>query len=374
MISYISLKDIHIYFSFSFSPLLAKTIHIALAIIFIALIYDLELVDGSSGKIIIDGPLLTEKIGSNHTILVDINGDGHFKSVQAAVDSVPEGNSHWVVIHIRKGVYREKVHIPENKPFIFMRGNGIGRTSIVWSQSSTKNAESATFTADAPKFHRFRHKLQVQNIAPIGMPQTSQNQSVAMFVSSDKVAFYHCGFFSNHNTLFDHKGRHYYESCYIQGSLDFIFGAARSTFYSTEGWPEELQDCEVFVIADWREGIDGSITAHNKQTAEEDTGFVFVKGKVYGTGEVYLGRAKGAYSKVIFAETYLSMTITRRGWTNWSYDGTTEHLYHAEYKCTGPGSYTGDRAPWAKQLGDEEAAQFLTVDFIDGKEWLPAWI
>jgi len=39
---------------------------------------------------------------------------------------------------------------------------------------------------------------------------------------------------------------------------------------------------------------------------------------------VYLGRAKGPYSRVIFAKTYLSKTVVPEGWTNWSYDGSTE--------------------------------------------------
>jgi pectin methylesterase-like acyl-CoA thioesterase len=71
----------------------------------------------------------------------------------------------------------------------------------------------------------------LQNEAPTGVAYTSQNQSVAAFVAADKIAFYHCAFYSTHNTLFDYKGRHYYESCYIQGSIDFIFGRARSHFH-----------------------------------------------------------------------------------------------------------------------------------------------
>ena len=72
--------------------------------------------------------------------------------------------------------------------------------------------------------------MNIQNDAPVGMAFTSDNQSVAAFVAADKVAFYHCAFFSLHNTLFDNKGRHYYHQCYIQGSIDFIFGRATSIF------------------------------------------------------------------------------------------------------------------------------------------------
>ncbi|KAL2464280.1 putative pectinesterase 67 [Forsythia ovata] len=135
-----------------------------------------------------------------------------------------------------------------------------------------------------------------------------------------------------------------------------------------------MQDCEIFVIANKRHEIRGSITANSRQSAKESSGFIFVKGRVYGIGDVYLGRAKGAYSRVVFANTYFSRTVIPQGWTNWSHPGSTDNLAHAEYKCHGPGSASTNRAPWSKQLSDKEAAPFLSVDFIKGKEWLPAWL
>ncbi|KAJ8560466.1 hypothetical protein K7X08_022326 [Anisodus acutangulus] len=334
-----------------------------LAIFLVIYVIFLDCVHGLSVKNVIDSPLLTDKIATNRTIIVDVNGQGNFKSVQAAVNSVPDGNSNWVIIHVRKGTYREKVHVPPKKPYIFMRGNGKGRTSIVWSESSTDNSKSATFKVEAPNFVAFG--ISFKNQALNGVTSTSQNQtSVAALVGADKVAFYHCAFLSTHNTLFDYKGRHYYEDCYIQGSIDFIFGRGQSLF----------QNCEIFVIADRRVEIRGSVTAQSRYSANENSGFVFVEGKVYGIGGVYLGRAKGAYSRIIFAKTYLSKTIVPQGWTNWSSPGSTKNLYHGEYKCRGPGSAIEGRAPWSKQLNDKEAMPFTSIEFIQGKEWLHAWI
>ncbi|KAI4344777.1 hypothetical protein L6164_011967 [Bauhinia variegata] len=345
------------------SSLHASTMFMALIILcmisFFCLPYDTLAIDAQT---VIDSPLLTKKIGTNRTIKVDINGNGEFKSVQAAIDSIPEGNSNWVIVHIRKGIYREKVHIPKSKPYIFLRGNGRGRTAIVWSESSEDNVASATFKGEAHNFIAFG--ISFKNDAPTGIAYTSQNQSVAVFAAADKMAFYHCAFYSTHNTLFDYKGRHYYDSCYIQGSIDFIFGRGRSLFRS----------CEIFVIDDKRVSIHGSITAHNRESEKEDSGFVFLKGRVYGIGGVYLGRAKGAYSTVLFAKTYLSKTIVAAGWTNWSYAGGTENLFHAEYKCHGPGSDLNGRASWSKQLTDKEAASFISVEYIDGPKWLPVWL
>lgn len=59
-------------------------------------------------------------------------------------------------------------------------------------------------------------------------------KAVAAVVGGDKAAFYDCAFFSNHNTLFDFKGRHYYDKCYIQGSIDFIFGQGQAMFHVSD--------------------------------------------------------------------------------------------------------------------------------------------
>lgn len=339
-------------------------VSIQIAFAFVGLCCNLDLVHGLSTKpTVIDSGFLTQKIRTNRSIVVDRNGNGDFKSIQDAINSVPDGNSNWIIIHVRKGTYREKVRVTRNKPYIFMRGSGQGKTLIVWSNSSHNNLESATFKVEAQKFVAFG--IRFKNDAPIEIADTSQNQSVAAVVGADKVAFYHCSFLSSRNTLFDYKGRHYYDHCYIQGSIDFIFGRARSIFH----------DCEIFVVGDKRMDIHGSIAAHHREKAEENTGFVFQNGKVYGVGQrVYLGRAKGAFSRVIFTNTYLSNAIEIQGWTNWSYAGDTKDLYLGEYKCSGPGSNTKSRAPWSKQMTDKEVAGYLSVDFIDGKEWLPAWI
>ena len=46
------------------------------------------------------------------------------------------------------------------------------------------------------------------------------------------------------------------------------------------------------------------------------------------------------------------------------------NIYHAEYKCHGPGSCTNERAGWSKKLSFEEATPFLSTKFVDGRQWL----
>ncbi|KAF3783276.1 putative pectinesterase 67 [Nymphaea thermarum] len=302
--------------------------------LFLLLLLPAAFLLSEASDLLIDSPLLSSKVDSKIMLKVDPEGKGNFTSVQDAVDAVPEGNSQWIIIHLKRGVYREKVTIPESKPFIFLRGNGKGKTTIIWNGSAAKEADSsssATFTVLASNFIAWG--VSFKNDAPSGAAGSPFNQSVAVVVGGDKSAFYHCGFYSAHNTLFDYKGRHFYESCYIQGSIDFIYGQAQSLFKS----------CEIFVVADKRSEILGSITAQNRQYPEQNGGFVFLKGKVYGIGKIYLGRARG------------------------------ENLLYAEHECHGPGAVIDERVPWSKQLTSKEAEPYLGIDWIGGKDWLPVY-
>ena len=70
----------------------------------------------------------------------------------------------------------------------------------------------------------------VQNNTPVPAPRTMGVQAVAFRISADTVAFYGCRFLGAQDTLYDHVGRHYYKDCYIEGSVDFIFGNGLSLF------------------------------------------------------------------------------------------------------------------------------------------------
>ena len=85
-----------------------------------------------------------------------------------------------------------------------------------------------------------------------------------------------------------------------------------------------MQDCEIFVIMDNRMEILGSVTAHTRSSTSENTGFVFIRGKVYGIGHAFLGRPRGDHSRVVFANTYMSKTVRPEGWSKWNHNGKVE--------------------------------------------------
>lgn len=53
---------------------------------------------------IVNGPLLTSKINAKRTLIV--GPEDEFKTVQSAIDAVPVGNTEWVIVHLRSGIYR----------------------------------------------------------------------------------------------------------------------------------------------------------------------------------------------------------------------------------------------------------------------------
>ncbi|PNX61029.1 pectinesterase, partial [Trifolium pratense] len=72
-----------------------------------------------------------EPVG-NRVITVDINGGGQFRSVQDAVNAVPDNNIMNVLIQISAGCYKEKVEVPATKPYITFQGEGREVTVIEW--------------------------------------------------------------------------------------------------------------------------------------------------------------------------------------------------------------------------------------------------
>ncbi|KAK8957540.1 Pectinesterase QRT1 [Platanthera zijinensis] len=75
-------------------------------------------------------------------------------------------------------------------------------------------------------------KLCSQNTAPAAEAGASGMQAMALRLAGDKTLIYQSRILGSQDTLFDQIGKHYFYQCYIQGSIDFIFGNARSLYQS----------------------------------------------------------------------------------------------------------------------------------------------
>lgn len=76
-----------------------------------------------------------------------------------------------------------------------------------------------------------------------------------------------------------------------------------------------MQNCQLHSIATRF----GSIAAQDRKAPCEQTGFAFVKCTVTGTGPLYVGRAMGQYSRIVYSYTYFDDVVAPGGWDDWDH-------------------------------------------------------
>ncbi|PIN14331.1 Pectinesterase [Handroanthus impetiginosus] len=242
----------------------------------------------------------------------------------------------------------EKVTVPKLKPYITIEGSGADKTILEWGDTAKTPGPdghplgtfaSATFAVNAPYF--IAKNITFKSTTPVPAPGKNGVQAVAFRISADTAAFVGCNFLGAQDTLYDHSSRHYYKDCYIEGSVDFIFGNGLSLF----------ENCEVHAITP----VTGAVTAQGRSSIFDDTGFSFVNCKVTGA---------------LFAYTYMNNIIIPKGWHDWGDPSREMTVFYGQYKCTGPGASFAGRVSWSRQLTDEEAKPFISLSLIDGSEWI----
>ncbi len=279
-------------------------------------------------------------------IVVAADGSGDFKSIQQAVDHVPDGNTQRVVIQIKPGVYYEQVRVGPRKSFITFRGEDAKKTVITYKLSAQQAGNTRLAFAVYVNANDFRaENMTFENSYGTG------SQAVALFVDAERATFENCRFLGWQDTLFVNGSRHLFKDCYIEGHVDFIFGTASAVF----------ENCAIH-----SKGA-GYVTAHYRTSNEENTGFVFVRCRLTGenTGAgVYLGRPWRPYARVVFIESWLDSHIKAEGWDNWRDPAREKTAWFGEYKSKGPGAKPAARVAWSRQLTASEASQFSRDRFF----------
>ncbi|XP_038983541.1 pectinesterase QRT1 isoform X1 [Phoenix dactylifera] len=299
----------------------------------------------------------------SRVILVSQDGSGDSKTVQGAVNMVPDGNRERVKIFISPGVYREKVIVPITKPYISFIGNGSSETVISWhSRASDRDHNgqiigtfySASVAVESDYF--CANGITFENTAQGAVPGAIGMQAVALRLSGDKAIVYRCRILGSQDTLFDHMGRHYFLECYVQGSIDFIFGNARSLY----------QGCTLHAVA----MSYGAVAASQRNSPKDDSGFSFLDCRLDGSGILYLGRAWGRYARVVYSYCQLEGIIIPEGWSDWGDPSRTRTAWFGEFNCSGKGANLRKRVQWARSLNYDEARPFLDRNYIHGNQWL----
>ncbi len=296
----------------------------------------------------------------HYDFVVAKDGSGDFFTVQEAINAVPDFRKNIrTTILIRPGVYKEKIVIPESKINVSL----IGQEGAVLSYDDYANKKnyfgenkgtsgSSSCYIYAPDF--YAENITFENTAgPVG-------QAVACFVCGDRAYFKNCRFLGYQDTLYTYgKGmRQYYEECYIEGTVDFIFGWSTAVF----------DRCHIHSLRN------GYVTAPSTDQGQA-YGYVFHNCKLTaadGVDKVHLSRPWRPYGQTVYIECELGKHITPEGWNNWGKESNEKTAYYAEYKSKGEGANPKARAAWSHQLSKKEAEKYVIETVLAGTDgWNP---
>ncbi|MEK4473482.1 pectinesterase family protein [Paenibacillus sp. FSL R7-0048] len=291
-------------------------------------------------------------------ITVSKSVDEGFSSLQAALDSIPQEHKEEVTIRIKPGIYEEKITVKQGTPPVLLLGEDTNSTIITWSDNAhTLGPDGEPIgTFKSGTLNVFAEHFTAENLTIRNASGPGTGQAVAAFVDAGHAVFRRVRLLGDQDTLYTGQGKQYYNECYIEGDVDYIFGAATALF----------ERCRLH-----NKRSRGYITA---ASTPEDApfGYVFLDCEItggQGVSEVYLGRPWRPYAHVAFIRTVIDSSIIGEGWHNWGQPDREETSRYEEYGSSGPGANPEARAAWSRQLIPQEAAEYRVLTVLDG--WHP---
>lgn len=292
-------------------------------------------------------------------ITVAQDGSGNYLTVQAALDAVPEGNNKPVIILVKKGVYKERVVVDARKSFITLLGENKDNTTITFdNHAGTKlpNGDTINTWTSASVFV-YADDFHAENIHFENNAGFTAGQAVALRIEGNRASFVNCSMTGFQDVLFlSGSGvKQYFRDCYIEGTTDFIFGAATAVF----------KNCHIH-------------SKKNSHVTAASTngiipyGFVFFNCKLTGDtslNKVSLGRPWSPTASVTYINCWLGPHILPEGWNNWKNPANEATARFAEYSSSGPGANPATRVKWAKQLSDEDLKNYTMKNILG--DWDP---
>ncbi len=289
-----------------------------------------------------------------YDITVAKDGSGDFTTIQAAINATKAFPDRRITIHIKNGVYHEKVKVHAWNNLLTLEGESTDKTIITYDDYFDKlnlgrNSTFFTYTLliDADDCI-VKNMTIINSSGPVG-------QAVALHLEKDRCEVVDCKIMGYQDTVYTagEGSRQLFLRCYIEGSVDFIFGAATVLF----------QDCEL------HNKTNGYVTAASTFKGT-DFGYVFKNCKLTADAsveKVYLGRPWRNYAQTVYISCDLGKHIAAEGWKNWHEAEQT--AFYAEYDCKGEGYNPKERVAWSKQLTKKQAARFTMENVF--KDWSP---
>ena len=298
--------------------------------------------------------VFADEYETNMTVALD--GSGDFTSIQQAIDATKTFPWTPITIHIKNGVYKEKVNVYSWNTHLSLVGESQAGTIITFDDHFEKINKGRNSTFHTYTMRVAANDFHAQNLTIINA-SGPVGQAVALHVEADRASFLNVRMKGFQDTLYlaGEGFRSYFKNCYVEGSVDFIFGAGTALF----------ENCEIKSLTN------AYITAASTPK-NQDYGLVFNQCKLTAAenvDQVYLGRPWRQFAKTVFLNSSLGAHILPAGWDNWGSQEKELSVFYAEYNNTGAGAKTDKRVPWAKQLTQQQANQYRKENVF--KDWQP---
>jgi pectinesterase len=161
------------------------------------------------------------------------DGTGDYRTLTDAMEGIRAFMDYTVTVHIKPGIYKEKVIVPSWLQNVDIEGEDAARTVITWDDQANKNKMGTfrTYTLKIEGSYITLRNLTVENNAP------RLGQAVALHTEGNHLTFINCRFLGNQDTVYTGAANTflYFKDCYIEGTTDFIFGPSTALF----------EDCEI---------------------------------------------------------------------------------------------------------------------------------
>ena len=243
-----------------------------------------------------------------YNAVVAADGSGDYKTVQAAIDAVPENNVNQHLIFIKAGTYNEHVFIPQNKGRLSLIGEGSDRVTITDNKKSGGPDALPVDKGATVVVHASDVTFQgISLVNSYGVEANNGPQALALYAKGDRIAIDHCNIMSyqdTYRTSESDNGRNYVCNSLILGAVDFIYGSGNV-------W---IERCTIKI----NRKSGGWIVAP-KHRAETRWGYVFNHCTLTADGNpaetsILLGRPWHHNPQTVFLYTRSEITIPAEGW------------------------------------------------------------
>jgi pectinesterase len=330
---------------------------------------------------------LTAGHNAQDSIVVKTVGKGYpcdYHTIQAAFTDVPDNFQGQWIIRVKPGIYHEKCLLAATKKHVYLLGQNADSCIISYdTYAGQDNGNGGTWgtgnsfsvSIDADDFYAsgitFRNTRKND-----GTTGSKGEQAVALRTRGDRQQYRNCRLLGYQDTYYTNSaGRIYMKNCYIEGSVDFIFGNGTVLFDS----------CHLFA------NRNGGVICAPNTGATSAFGYVFrhcllsslpqgasdFRGNAMQT--FYLGRPWHNKPRAVYLNCEEPATLAPAGWTKMS-EGLAPLF--AEYRCYGPGAGFSGRSRnedyQGIQLTPEEASAYTPENIFSTKtnpvfenDWIP---